>query len=264
MQIVEYVGDRRQRVVKYIGSAHTPAELGVVMARPGPGRSWSHGPARRPCAPGTRRVASQAPRTPSRTSGSTPARVRANVERRGGRRRTPTRWPSQDGRSAAQAAIAATERDPASTAAVANVKTVANECRTPRRSRGPGTVDSTCHSSTTSSSPSGVWSSTADMNEDVQAGMTTSRTRERTQHPSRSARPPHHPLRVTPHDTHPLDFEQALGRSPRRWAATDRRYLSENSMAQLATMTTVTTREVDAPELLTHGMIAPPAGIRFE
>ena len=33
MQIAEYVGDRRQRVVKYVGSAHTPAELGVVMAR---------------------------------------------------------------------------------------------------------------------------------------------------------------------------------------------------------------------------------------
>lgn len=33
MQIAEYVGDRRQRIVKYVGSAHTPAELGVVMAR---------------------------------------------------------------------------------------------------------------------------------------------------------------------------------------------------------------------------------------
>lgn len=33
MQIAEYVGDRRQRVVAYVGSAHTPAELGVVMAR---------------------------------------------------------------------------------------------------------------------------------------------------------------------------------------------------------------------------------------
>src|SRR5665648_647393 len=33
VQIAEYVGDRRQRVVKYVGSAHTPAELGVVMAR---------------------------------------------------------------------------------------------------------------------------------------------------------------------------------------------------------------------------------------
>ena len=35
------------------------------------------------------------------------------------------------------------------------------------------------------------------------------------------------------------------------WAATDRRYLSENSMAQLAAMTTLTSQEVDAPELLT-------------
>ena len=34
------------------------------------------------------------------------------------------------------------------------------------------------------------------------------------------------------------------------WAATDRRYLSENSMAQLATMT-MALQEVDAPELLT-------------
>jgi len=34
------------------------------------------------------------------------------------------------------------------------------------------------------------------------------------------------------------------------WAATDRRYLSEHSMAQLAAMT-LTTTEVDAPELLT-------------
>lgn len=33
MQIAEYVGDRRQRIVAYVGSAHTPAELGVVMAR---------------------------------------------------------------------------------------------------------------------------------------------------------------------------------------------------------------------------------------
>ena len=33
MQIAEYVGDRRQRIVKYVGSAHTAAELGVVMAR---------------------------------------------------------------------------------------------------------------------------------------------------------------------------------------------------------------------------------------
>ena len=35
------------------------------------------------------------------------------------------------------------------------------------------------------------------------------------------------------------------------WAATDRRYLSERSMAQLAAMTTLTGQEVDAPELLT-------------
>ena len=38
------------------------------------------------------------------------------------------------------------------------------------------------------------------------------------------------------------------------WAATDRRYLSERSMAQLAAMTTLTAlteQEVDAPELLT-------------
>lgn len=38
------------------------------------------------------------------------------------------------------------------------------------------------------------------------------------------------------------------------WAATDRRYLSERSMAQLAAMTTltaITSQEVDAPELLT-------------
>jgi len=34
------------------------------------------------------------------------------------------------------------------------------------------------------------------------------------------------------------------------WAATDRRYLSEHSMAQLAAMT-LTATEVDAPELLT-------------
>ena len=34
------------------------------------------------------------------------------------------------------------------------------------------------------------------------------------------------------------------------WAATDRRYLSENTMAQLAAMT-LTTQEVDHTELLT-------------
>ncbi|MGV8968767.1 MAG: IS1634 family transposase [Cellulomonas sp.] len=33
VQIVEYVADRRQRVVKHVGSARTPAELGVVMAK---------------------------------------------------------------------------------------------------------------------------------------------------------------------------------------------------------------------------------------
>ena len=33
MQIAEYVGDRGQRIVKYVGSAHTPAELGIVMTR---------------------------------------------------------------------------------------------------------------------------------------------------------------------------------------------------------------------------------------
>lgn len=33
MQIAEYVGQRRQRIVEYVGSAHTPAELGVLMAR---------------------------------------------------------------------------------------------------------------------------------------------------------------------------------------------------------------------------------------
>lgn len=33
VQIAEYVGGRRQRIVAYVGSAHTPAELGVVMAR---------------------------------------------------------------------------------------------------------------------------------------------------------------------------------------------------------------------------------------
>lgn len=35
------------------------------------------------------------------------------------------------------------------------------------------------------------------------------------------------------------------------WAATDRRYLSEGSMTQLATMTTPTDQEVDTPQLLT-------------
>jgi putative transposase len=34
------------------------------------------------------------------------------------------------------------------------------------------------------------------------------------------------------------------------WAATDRRYLSENSMNQLAAMT-LTVQEVDTPQLLT-------------
>lgn len=33
MQIAEYVGGGGQRIVAYVGSAHTPAELGVVMAR---------------------------------------------------------------------------------------------------------------------------------------------------------------------------------------------------------------------------------------
>jgi len=33
VQIAEYVGDRRQRIVRYVGSARTPAELGVVMAQ---------------------------------------------------------------------------------------------------------------------------------------------------------------------------------------------------------------------------------------
>ena len=33
VQIAEYVGARCQRIVKYVGSARTPAELGVVMAR---------------------------------------------------------------------------------------------------------------------------------------------------------------------------------------------------------------------------------------
>ncbi len=35
------------------------------------------------------------------------------------------------------------------------------------------------------------------------------------------------------------------------WAATDRRCLSERSMTQLTTMTALTTKEVDAPQLLT-------------
>lgn len=153
------------------------------------------------------RVASHAPSTPSRTSGSTPARVRANVDSRGGRRRTPTRWPSPDGRSPAQAAIAATEQQPASTAAAANVRIVANACRTPRGSRGSGTVESTHQSSTTSSSPSGAWPSRQGMNEDVHAGMTTSRTRERLQHPSRSTR-----------SSCPPGFYTTPGVSPRRHA----------------------------------------------
>jgi hypothetical protein len=33
VQIAEYVGERQQRIVKYIGSARTPAELGIVVAR---------------------------------------------------------------------------------------------------------------------------------------------------------------------------------------------------------------------------------------
>ena len=33
VQIAEYVGGGRQRIVAYVGSAHTAAELGVVMAR---------------------------------------------------------------------------------------------------------------------------------------------------------------------------------------------------------------------------------------
>ncbi|HCX83763.1 MAG TPA: hypothetical protein DHV14_01205 [Micrococcales bacterium] len=33
VQIAEYVGDRRQRIVQYVGSARTPVELGIVMAR---------------------------------------------------------------------------------------------------------------------------------------------------------------------------------------------------------------------------------------
>ena len=33
VQIAEYVGGGGQRIVAYVGSAHTPAELGVVMAR---------------------------------------------------------------------------------------------------------------------------------------------------------------------------------------------------------------------------------------
>jgi hypothetical protein len=33
VQIAEYVGDRRQRIVEHVGSAHAPAEFGVVMAR---------------------------------------------------------------------------------------------------------------------------------------------------------------------------------------------------------------------------------------
>lgn len=37
VQIAEYAGDRRQRIVKYVGSAHTPGELGIVMAR---ARQW--------------------------------------------------------------------------------------------------------------------------------------------------------------------------------------------------------------------------------
>jgi len=42
----------------------------------------------------------------------------------------------------------------------------------------------------------------------------------------------------------------ALVEAPDEWAATDRRYLSENTMAQLAAMT-LTTQEVDHTELLT-------------
>lgn len=45
-----------------------------------------------------------------------------------------------------------------------------------------------------------------------------------------------------------------LGEAHDEWAATDRRYLSEHSMVQLAAMTALTTvaeQEVDAPELLT-------------
>ncbi len=37
VQIAEYAGDRRQRIVKYVGSAHTPGELGIVMAQ---ARQW--------------------------------------------------------------------------------------------------------------------------------------------------------------------------------------------------------------------------------
>jgi len=32
VQIAEYVGDRRQRVVASVGSAHTPTEPGIVMS----------------------------------------------------------------------------------------------------------------------------------------------------------------------------------------------------------------------------------------
>ena len=33
VQIAEYAAGRRQRIVKHVGSAHTPAELGVLLER---------------------------------------------------------------------------------------------------------------------------------------------------------------------------------------------------------------------------------------
>ena len=33
VQIAEYFGDRRQRIVAHLGSAHTEAELGVLLER---------------------------------------------------------------------------------------------------------------------------------------------------------------------------------------------------------------------------------------
>lgn len=93
-------------------------------------------------------AASQACRTASSTSASTAIRAWRIVDRLGGRRPIPSRGRTQSGRSAAQPAIAARLRDPASTEATGTTSTVASSCRRPRRPRASGTVDSTSHTTT--------------------------------------------------------------------------------------------------------------------
>ncbi len=93
-------------------------------------------------------VASQAAKTASSTSSSTPVKIRRSVEREGTPRTIPRSVQYRRGRSAAQEAIASTDPALATTAANATASTLASRWRIPRAWRGSGTVDNTCHTCT--------------------------------------------------------------------------------------------------------------------